>query len=99
MINKADILERLATLMGKELTDESLHEALFCEEKHKKILRRFHTGTHTYVTYKIITKIDALPYARITIPGNPHPFTVSLKEKDGVYIIHSQPKISYSYYN
>ncbi|MFT8320495.1 MAG: hypothetical protein ABF649_06275 [Bacillus sp. (in: firmicutes)] len=99
MIRKADILDRLKSLIGKELTSENLHEAVFCEEKHKKILRRFHTGTHTYIHYTVHTKVDVewQTVADITIPGNPYTFQVGIEEINGQVIIHSEPRISFAY--
>ena len=99
MIRKADVLERLATLMGKELTSENLHEAIYCEEKHKKILRRFHKGTHTYIKYKIrIDQNQELPpVADILVPGNPNTFRIGLEEKDGAMIVSTEARINFSY--
>ncbi|MFA9556768.1 hypothetical protein ACERII_05660 [Evansella sp. AB-rgal1] len=99
MIKKAVVLTRLRTLIGKELSSSNLHEALFCEEKHQSILRRFHAGTNTYVTYKLITEADSdqPPYAIISVPGNPQPYLLTLMEKEGKYIIQSEPKIRYSF--
>lgn len=96
MISKADVIERLRTLIGKELTSTNLHEALFCEVKHQKILRRYYVGTHTYVTYKIQSN-EIPPFVDITIPGNPNTFRVGLEEKDGQLIIVSEPRINFSY--
>jgi hypothetical protein len=96
MIKKADILERLGSLVGKELTSTNLHEAVFCEEKHKKILRRFYVGTHTYIQYKIINE-ETLSAVDITISGSPNTFRVGLEELDGQWIINSDPRINYSY--
>ncbi|MBD8068683.1 hypothetical protein [Bacillus sp. PS06] len=99
MISKADVIERLSTLIGEELTSEKLHEGLFCEDKHQKIRRRFHFGTHTYVTYTIHLESDQenASFAAITIPGNPNSFRVGLKEVDGKLLINSAPRINYSY--
>ncbi|WP_209121256.1 hypothetical protein [Alkalihalobacillus sp. BA299] len=99
MIKKADMLKRLSSLIGKELTSRNLHEALFCEEKDQKKLRRFNFGTHTYVQYKIHLdkNSDIPPFVVITIPGNPTTFRVDLEEKEGQMIIHSEPKINYYY--
>ncbi|MGJ7922156.1 hypothetical protein [Neobacillus sp. LXY-4] len=98
MIKKTDVIERLNTLIGQELTSQGLHEALFCEEKHKKILRRFNAGTYTYVQYKIqIGNNSDLPsYVDITIPGNPYKYRLGLEERDGQMIIHSEARINYS---
>ncbi|MDQ0254807.1 hypothetical protein J2S74_002186 [Evansella vedderi] len=99
MIKKADVLSRLRTLIGKELTEENLHEALYCEPKHEGILRRFRKGTQTYVTYKLIVSDDMnVPsYATITVPGNPHSFHLDLKKENGKFIIQTDPKINYTY--
>ncbi|WP_322447943.1 hypothetical protein [Robertmurraya mangrovi] len=99
MISKADVIERLGSMIGKELTSQNLHEALFCEAKHKKILRRFSFGTHTYVQYKVqIDKDTQKPAAvDITIPGNPNTFRVGLVEENGQLIINSEPRINFSY--
>ncbi len=97
MIRKTDVIERLNSLIGQELTSQNLHEAIFSEEKHKKILRRYHAGTYTYVQYKIHIGSDAPPYVDINIPGNPNTFKVGLEEKDGQMIIKSEARINYSY--
>jgi hypothetical protein len=97
MIKKADIIERLGSLIGKELTSENLHEALFCEEKHKKILRRFHVGTHTYIEYKIHQDEGSQTYVDITISGSSNTYRLGLEEKDGQLLINSEPRINYSY--
>ena len=97
MIKKADILERLGSLDSKELTSINLHEAMFCEEKHKKILRRFHIGTHTYIQYKIHNNEKNLSVADITISGSPNTYRLGLKEIDGQLIINSEPRINFSY--
>jgi hypothetical protein len=96
MINKADILERLGSLLGKELTSTNLHEAVFCEEKHKKILRRYHVGTHTYIQYKIINE-QTLSAVDITISGSPNTYILGLEKRDEQWIINSEPRINYSY--
>ncbi|MFD2804600.1 hypothetical protein ACFSYB_06985 [Litchfieldia salsa] len=96
MISKADVIERLGTLMGKELTSSNLHEALFCEEKHKKILRRFHHGTHTYVQFNIQENVTPV-FVEIRVPGNPNTFKLELEEKDGQLIVQSEPRINFSY--
>ncbi|MBU9720037.1 MULTISPECIES: hypothetical protein [Bacillaceae] len=104
MIKKAEILERLNTLVGEELTDNSLHEALFCEDKDHKKLRRFYKGKHQYVKYKLRKgKADNSPLSSptptvdITVLGNPNIFTAEVVEYDGRIIIQSKPKIKYSY--
>jgi hypothetical protein len=97
MISKADVIERLRGLMGKELTSESVHEAIFCEAKHQKILRRFHVGTHTYVELKLDKNSEIPAFADITIPGNPNTFRVGVAEVDGQLIIVSEPRINFSY--
>lgn len=99
MIKKSDVIERLNTLIGQELTSRNLHEALFCEEKHKKILRRYNAGTYTYVQYKIQKDSNMQPCVDITIPGNPNTFRVELEERDGQMIIHAEARINYSYMN
>lgn len=93
MINKKDAIERLGGLLDKELTKESLHEALFCEDKHMKVLRRFHLGKQSYVEYKIKDQ----SYADILILGNPNTFRLGIEERDGKLIVNSSPTISYSY--
>lgn len=99
MIKNADIIERLGLLIDKELTSESLHVGLFCEEKHKKIRRRYCAGTHTYIQYKI--KVQKQPelksFVDISISGNPNTFRINVEEKDGQIIINSEPRISYTY--
>ncbi|WP_096200419.1 hypothetical protein [Bacillus sp. FJAT-45350] len=99
MIRKADVLDRLNPLIGKELTSKNLHEALFCEEKHKKVLRRFNFGTHTYLQYNTVTtENDSVPtFVDITISGNPNTFRMGLIEKEGKLLIDTEPKIDYSY--
>lgn len=101
MIKKTDVIERLNSLIGQELTSYNLHEALYCDEKHKKILRRFHAGSYTYVQYKIhiSCNLDMPSYVNITIPGNPNTFIVELQERDGQMIIHSEARINYSYFS
>lgn len=101
MIKKSDVIERLNALIGKELTSQNLHEALFCEEKHKKILRRYNAGTYTYVQYKIHKDktSDTPTFVDITIPGNPNTFRVRLEERDGQMIVQSEARINYSYLN
>jgi len=97
MISKADVIERLRSLLGKELTSVNLHEAIFCEAKHQKILRRFHVGTHTYVEFKLDKNNDTPEFVDITIPGNPNTFRLGLEEKDGQLVIVSEPRINFSY--
>lgn len=95
MIKNADVIERLGFLIGKELTSENLHEAVFCEEKHKNIRRRFNFGKHIYIQYKF--NLDIQSYADISIMGNPNTFRIGVAEKDGKFIINSDPRISYTY--
>ncbi|WP_078430558.1 hypothetical protein [Alkalihalobacterium alkalinitrilicum] len=97
MIKKADVLKRLNSLIGQELTSKNLHEALYCEEKDQKKLRRFNFGTHSYVQYKIQhdDNSDIPPFVDITIPGNPNTFRAELIEKEGQMIIHSESKINF----
>lgn len=98
MIKKADVIERLNSLVGKEITSTTLHEALFCEEKHQKILRRYHVGTHTYVQFKVHIDENNVPlHADITIPGNPNTFRVGLEHINGKTLIQSGPRINYAY--
>ncbi|MFV8829601.1 hypothetical protein [Alkalihalobacterium sp. APHAB7] len=98
MIKKSDIHERLASLIGQELTNENLHEALFCEEKHQKIRRRVRNGTHAYLKYRIRTaqNHNAQPVVDITISGTPNIYRLALEEKDGKLIIQSEPRINFS---
>ncbi|MHC0035367.1 hypothetical protein [Pseudoneobacillus sp. C159] len=93
MINNKDIVDRLELLMGKELTSENLHETIFCEGKHQKILRRFNLGKYSYIQYKIIPP----SFADIVISGNPNTFRIGIKEKDGKHVVNSAPRISYTY--
>ncbi|MGP7817422.1 hypothetical protein [Niallia sp. 01092] len=99
MIKKADILERLKSLIGNELTSQNLHEAVFCEEKHTKIRRRFHAGTRTYLYYKthIPNDPDVQSFADITILGNPYTYRIGIEEKEGQIIINSEARISFTY--
>jgi hypothetical protein len=99
MINKADILDRLRALVGKELTIQNLHKALFCEDKDWKRLRRFNSGTHTYLEYKvhIDSNSNKPPFTVIKVLGNPNTFRMDLEEKEDKIIICSEPKINYSY--
>lgn len=98
MIKKADILERLKSLIGNELTSQNLHEAVFCEEKHKKIRRRFHAGTHTYLQYKINISNDSdmRSFVDITIPGNPYTYRMAVEEKEGQIIMNSEARIAFT---
>ena len=72
---------------------------VFCEEKHKKIRRRFDVGTHTYIQYQIKRQeqLDMQSFADISISGNPNTFRVGVEEKDGKVIINSVSRISYTY--
>ncbi|HYK73399.1 MAG TPA: hypothetical protein VEV44_09800 [Pseudoneobacillus sp.] len=99
MINNADVIERLGLLIGKELTNENLHEALFCEEKHKKIRVRFNLGKYKYIQYniKVQNHLDFQSYADISISGNPNTFRIGVEQKEGKVIINSDPRISYNY--
>ena len=99
MIKNADIKERLDLLIGQELTPENLHVAVFCEEKHKKIRRRFEVGTHTYIQYHIKgqEQLNMQSFAEISISGNPNTFRVGVEEMDGRVIINSESRISYMY--
>ena len=99
MIKNADIKERLDLLIGKELNSENLHVAVFCEEKHKKMLRRFDVGTHNYIQYQIKEQelLDMQAFADISISGNPNTFRIGVEEKDGKFIINSESRISYTY--
>jgi hypothetical protein len=99
MINNADIIERLRSLIGQELTSHTLHEALFTEEKHKKIIRRFNSGKYNYIEYKVKIQEQAeFKYvADITLLGNPNTFRIGVQNIDRKIIIHSEPRISYSY--
>jgi hypothetical protein len=96
MINNTDVIERLGSLIGRELTNVTLHEVIFCEAKHKKILVRFHLGKQTYIHYKI-NKQNSDTYADILISGNPNTFRIGIEEKDGSIIVISAPRVSYQY--
>jgi len=98
MIKNADIKERLDLLIGQELTSKNLHVAIFCEEKHEKIRRRFDVGTHTYIQYQIKRQeqLDMQSFADISISGNPNTFRVGVEEEDGQVIINSVSRISYT---
>jgi hypothetical protein len=99
VINNADIIDRLGLVIGQELSCHTLHEALFCEKKHKKILRRFNSGKYHYIEYKV--KIQEQPtighVADISLLGNPNTFRIGIHNIDGKFIITSEPRISYSY--
>jgi hypothetical protein len=99
MIHNADIIERLKPLIGQVLTSQTLHEALFCEEKHKKIMRRFSSGKYEYIEYEV--KFQDQPnsglVADITLLGNPNTFRIGVQDINGKFIIHSEPRISYTY--
>jgi hypothetical protein len=99
MIKNADVTERLHKLIGKELTCRNLHEALFCELKHEKIMRRYHKGKYTYLNFKVKSKEDlATPtFVDINITGNPNTFQMDIVEKDGQYYLNSEARISYTY--
>lgn len=99
MIKNSDIKERLDLLIGKELNNENLHVAVFCEEKHNKIRRRFDVGTHTYIQFQIKEQdqLDKQSFAYINISGNPNTFKVGVEDKDGQVIINSEARISYTY--
>jgi hypothetical protein len=86
-------VDRLELLLGKELTIENLHETIFCEVKHQKILRRFHLGKYSYIQCKIIPP----SFADIVISGNPNTFRLGIEEKEGKQVITSAPRISYTY--
>ncbi|MEB1809621.1 MAG: hypothetical protein LPK26_20390 [Bacillaceae bacterium] len=98
MIKKSDIHERLASLIGQELTNENLHDALFCDEKHIKIRRRVRNGTHSYLNYKVRSAPtnNGQPVVDITISGTPNIYRLALEEKDGKLIIQSEPRINFS---
>jgi hypothetical protein len=96
MINNADVIERLGSLVGRELTNVTLHEVIFCEDKHKKILVRFNLGKHIYIHYKI-NKQNSDTYADILISGNPNTFRIGVEEKDGSILVISAPRVSYQY--
>lgn len=99
MIRNADVTERLRSLIGKELTSENLHEALFCEEKHQKILRRYHLGKYTYLEYTLkgTENSHELSFVDITIKGNSNTFRMDIIEKDGQILLNSEARISYNY--
>ena len=98
LIKEADTLDRLKTLIGKELTKENLHTAIFCEAKHQKNLRRFYVGTHTYIEYKLhVNETSGPSFANINILGNPYTYQVEVESIDGKYIIQTEARISFSY--
>lgn len=100
MINNSDTIERLRSMIGQELTSHTLHEALFTEEKHKKILRRFNSGKYNYIEYtvKIQEQAESTYVADITLLGNPNTFRIGIiQDSDRKFIIYSDPRISYSY--
>jgi hypothetical protein len=100
MIQNADIIERLRLLIGQELTNHTLHEALFTEEKHKKILTRFNNGKYNYIKYTVKNEEqdDGKFVADITLLGNPNTFRIGIMQDiDGKFIINSDPRISYNY--
>ncbi|UII56808.1 hypothetical protein LS684_04905 [Cytobacillus spongiae] len=96
MISNADVIERLGTLLQKELSSEALHEVLFCEGKHKKVLQRFYLGKQSYVQYKVIDSSAKL-FVDISILGNPNTFRMGIEEINGQHIFQSEPRVSYSY--
>lgn len=99
MIRKADITERLRGLIGQELTCANLHEAIFCEEKHQKMMRRYHLGKYTYLEYKIKPNENPLEpsFVDITITGNSNTFRMNIIEREGKFVIDSDARISYNY--
>jgi hypothetical protein len=100
MISNADIIERLRLLIGQELTNNTLHEALFTEEKHKKILRRLNSGKYNYIEYTVKNQEQANGkfVADITILGNPNTFRIGIvQDFDGKFFVNSDPRISYKY--
>ena len=97
MIQNADVIERLGTLIGREITDENLHEALFCEKKHQKVLVRFQLGKHSYVHFKTPLEKSNATYADIKISGNPNTFRVRIEQENDQWIVHSEARVSYEY--
>jgi hypothetical protein len=99
MISNADVIERLGGLLERELTIESLHEAIFCEPKHQKLLRRFALGKYVYIEYKIKNEVQPNSHtvADIEIVGNPNTFRVGIESRDGTIMVTSEPRVSYSY--
>jgi hypothetical protein len=99
MIKNADITERLQKLIGKELSSVNLHEAIFCEDKHQKMMSRYHKGKYTYLEYKIksIENSTEPAFVDITIIGNPNTFRMGIVEREGQIFLNSDARISYSY--
>jgi hypothetical protein len=100
MISNADVIERLGGLLGKELTTQNLHEAIFCEAKHQKLLRRFTLGKYNYIEYQVKNEVQPNGHfvADILISGNPNTFRVGIQAlNNGTSIITSEPRVSYSY--
>ena len=99
MIQNGDIQERLKDLIGKELSDEQLHQALFCEKKHKKLLVRFELGKQSYVKFRArFLDNPAMPsYADIHVMGNPNKFSVKIAKVDEKIVVTSDARINYNY--
>jgi hypothetical protein len=99
MIKNADVVERLGLLIGMELTNDYLHEVLFCEGKHKKIRVRFNLGKQIYTQFKVSPKkeTEVSSYADISILGNPNTFRIGVEEIDGKVIVNSAARVSYTY--
>lgn len=99
MIKKGDILDRLKTLIGTELTNENLHLAVFSEAKHQKNLRRFHVGTHSYLKYTVHSHEESnnQAIADIIVLGNPYTYQVGVEVIEGKYIIRTEARISFLY--
>jgi hypothetical protein len=99
MINNADVIERLRLAIGKELTSQTLHETLFCEKKHQKILQRFYIGKYNYIEYQVKQPDHSSDHyvADISLKGNPNTFRIGIKEIDGIFMIESEPRISFNY--
>ncbi|WP_096153927.1 MULTISPECIES: hypothetical protein [Bacillus] len=99
MIQNGDITERLNGLIGKELTDEHLHEALFCEKKHKKLLVRFQLGKQSYVKFRtrFLDHLEMTPHAEIHVLGNPNKFSVKVERKNDKVFIISEARVNYNY--
>lgn len=99
MIKNSDVTERLRKLIGSELSCRNLHEALFCELKHEKIMRRYNKGKYTYLNFKVKSSEDlATPsVVNINIIGNPNTFQMDIVEKEGLYYLNSEARISYTY--
>ena len=79
------------------MTDNNLHEALFCEKKHKKLLVRFELGKHSYVDFNIVQDRDEQTYADIIISGDPNTFRVPIEKKDSKWFIQPEARINYEY--